>query len=455
MKILNRTLVIALSSTCFLTACHDDDDNDVAQITPPPALTDCMWHDGVTSKSHTGEDAMNFAYPDTNVNYYTSQFSIPDGARVFVDGDFPYSRHMSLVSYESNGTRVNSLLDAEIQPNTGVTNPFVVGNKRLEKERGYSTEIKIGNLPAKPEKNTLYAPPTNDNSLVIWYRVYVPNEGYDNKGGVEFPHFRVVTKEGKEIKGQEVCQFLNVKDKPVQNYNAFSGDIVQKAFSRQLYPGFPAQLTPTWYAARNGTANAQCAYKIGIEKCEGLTPERKLNFWATPDNEYVFATTSRRIGKVLLLNGKLPKIASTQNNEAVLGAGDLRYMSICTNEITSTATNYCLYDGDLSKNLDAEGKYKIIVSLPEDRPKNATEECGYKFLALSPRGSGLKSPVGEDYGHEDFGLLIMRNLLPYPGFNQAVQNTLTWGDEKSIMGDYLPTIQYLDQNTIDNLECKH
>ncbi|ENW96069.1 hypothetical protein [Acinetobacter sp. NIPH 298] len=154
-----------------------------------------------------------------------------------------------------------------------------------------------------------------------------------------------------------------------------------------------------------------------------------------------------------LLDGKLPKTPATQNNEEVLTSSDLRYLSICTNEITSTATNYCLYDGDLSKNLDAEGKYKIIVSLPEDRPKNATEECGYKFLALSPRGSGLKSPEGQDYGHEDFGLLIMRNLLPNQGFNQAVQNTETWGDEKSIMGDYLPNIQYLSQDKINNLEC--
>ena len=69
-----------------------------------------MWQDSVTSKQHTGEDPLNYAFPDSNVTYWSSEFTVPEGAKVMIDGDYPYSRHFSLVSYTAKGERVNSLL---------------------------------------------------------------------------------------------------------------------------------------------------------------------------------------------------------------------------------------------------------------------------------------------------------------------------------------------------------
>ena len=132
-KIKLNVVLLAVLSTIGLSACNSgSDDSDQAGSLAQPELTDCMWQDSFTSKSGTGEDPLNFAFPDSNVSYWSSEFTVPEGAKVSIDGDYPYSRHFSLVSYTAEGLRVNSLLDTAISPNAGSINPFVVGNDRLK-----------------------------------------------------------------------------------------------------------------------------------------------------------------------------------------------------------------------------------------------------------------------------------------------------------------------------------
>lgn len=452
---LNIVLTAVLTSV-GLTACGGgSDENSTVTVQPeqPSALTDCMWQDAPTSKKGIGgADSMNYAYPDSNVNYWSSEFVVPEGAKVTIDGDYPYSRHFSLVSYTAKGERVNSLLDANIHPGSGVTNPFIVGNKRLNKERAYSAELVLGDLPATPAANVLYAPKTEGNGVALIYRVYVPNENTTPKGGVEFPRFKVQLANGETKTGNEVCSVLNVKKKSLDNIFSMPIDLALSLYNKQPYLGFPAQQNPKWYTAYNGPANTRCIYKHNLEQCEGYETERKLNQWATPDNEYVFSVISRRLGKVVELKGKIPAIAPTSKNENILQAGDIRYWSVCSNELFTTATNFCLYDEQI-KNVDKDGNFTIVASLPEDRPANATEECGVNYLRLSERGNGYNGADAVEKGHTDLGFLIMRNLLPYSNFNQAVQNTKIWGDEKSIMGDYLPEIKYTSKEDFEAKGC--
>ncbi|KYQ83996.1 hypothetical protein AWW72_11385 [Acinetobacter sp. NRRL B-65365] len=453
-------IFLTVMGSAGLTACNDDDHSSSASNPPPPVteLTDCMWQNSVTSKSHTGEDPLNFAFPDTNVNYWSSEFTVPEGAKVMIDGDYPYSRHFSLVSYTAKGERVNSLLDRAIEPNQGATNPFVEGNNRLGKERAYSAQLQLANLPATPAKNTLYAPKTADNKVAILYRVYVPNKNMNEKGNVSFPRFKVQLANGEVKKGNEVCNLLQVKQGPIDRTTTLPLQATLAAFNQNRYEGFPAQLEPKWYKAFSGLDNFKCTYKFDpvtkqpLEKCEGLTVTPKLNYWATPDNEYVFAATSRRLGKVIELRGKVPNTEKTFNNDQFVQKTDVRYWSICSNEIISTATNYCLYDENIQK-VDKDGFYTIVASLAEDRPANAREECGVYFLELSPRGSGYTAEDGKAFGHTDFGLLIMRNLLPDPAFKHAVQNVKAWGDEKTVMGDYLPDIRYTSKAAFEDKGC--
>ncbi|GAA4982972.1 hypothetical protein [Kitasatospora paranensis] len=77
-----------------------------------------------------------------------------------------------------------------------------------------------------------------------------------------------------------------------------------------------------------------------------------------------------------------------------------------------------------------------MLSLPQDRPANATRANGVNWLSLSPDGDGGGA------GHGDDTPLILRNMLPSSAFTHAVQNTHTPGDERAVMGDYLPTGTY-------------
>ncbi|MGN5764980.1 hypothetical protein ACNQO6_11605 [Acinetobacter calcoaceticus] len=459
-KKINVGVLLVVLGSVSLSACNESDDTN--RVSTPSdtdsVLTDCMWQNSVTSKTHTGEDPLNFAFPDSNVSYWSSEFTVPEGAKVMIDGDYPYSRHFSLVSYTAQGERVNSLLDRAIVPNAGSTNPFVVGNNRLGNERAYATQLQLADLPERPATNTLYAPKTADNKVAILYRVYVPNKNMNEKGNVSFPRFKVQLASGEVKHGQEVCNILQVKKGPIDRTTSLPLAATLAAFNQNRYTGFPAQLEPKWYKAFSGLDNFKCTYKFDpvtkqpLDKCEGLSVTPKLNYWATPDNEYVFATTSRRLGKVIELRGKVPNTEKTFNNDQFVQKTDVRYWSICTNEIISTATNYCLYDENIQK-VDKDGFYTIVASLAEDRPANAREECGVYFLELSPRGSGYMAEDGKAFGHADFGIFIMRNLLPNPEFKQAVQNVKAWGEEKAVMGDYLPDINYTSKEAFETKGC--
>ena len=442
----------------LLSACNDDDNrvqqSPVDQQPVDNALTDCMWQDGPSSKSNSGLDKMNFAYPDTNVNYWSSEFTIPEGAKVYIDGDFPYARHTSFVSYTAEGERVNSLRDVDISPNQGVKNPFIVGHSRLENQRGYSVEVKLGDLPDNLEKNTLYAPKTASNEVAVLYRIYVPNKGFNDKAGVSFPRYRVVLANGEIKKGKDVCDVLKVKKRSIQNVNA---PPVYLTVYDQLRPvfgtGYPARQQPKWFKTFNATDNFLCifqAYQDG-KPCEGRTPPSIMNQWATPDNEYVVAATSRELGKVVVLKGKLPVTTKTYNNDAVVNSSNMRYWSVCTNEMYTSATNHCLYDEQIKT--DENGFYTIVVANPEDRPSNATQSCGVSYLEQSPRGDGYEQAVEGD-GHKDLGMLLIRNLLPSEEFKYTIQNVKTSGDEKMIMGDYAPDIRYTSKVEFEALGCK-
>lgn len=453
-------LVLSVLGSIGLTACNDSDHDSTTVITPeqPSVLTDCMWQNSFNSKSGTGEDPLNFAFPDTNVSYWSSEFTVPEGAKVSIDGDYPYSRHFSLVSYTSEGLRINSLLDTAITPNKGSNNPFVIGQDRLDKNRAYTAQLELGDLPQNPIQNTLYAPKTADNKVAMLYRVYVPNKNMDAKGNVSFPRFKVQLANGEVKRGQDACNTLQVKKAPINKTTTIPLETTLALFNQQPYAGFPAQQNPAWYKAFSGLDNIKCIYKFDpvskkpISQCEGQSVTPKLNYWATPDNEYVFAMTSRRLGKVIELKGKVPVTAKTYDNNLRVEKYDTRYWSMCTNELITTATNACIYDEQIKK-VDKDGFYTIVSSLPEDRPANATEECGVYFLPLSPRGSGYMAEDGKATGHPDLGIFIMRNLLPNTEFNQAVQNVKAWGEEKTIMGDYLPEIKYTSQQDFESKGC--
>lgn len=111
----------------------------------------------------------------------------------------------------------------------------------------------------------------------------------------------------------------------------------------------------------------------------------------------------------------------------------MRYLSLCTYEgLVTTRETDCVHDDNIVT--DADGYYTIVVSRAADRPATATAQCGATWLDWPERGDAV--------GHPDDAMLVVRNMLPSSGFTHAVQSTSTPGDERAVMGDYLPTGSY-------------
>ncbi|WP_327144452.1 hypothetical protein [Nocardia sp. NBC_01327] len=167
-------------------------------------------------------------------------------------------------------------------------------------------------------------------------------------------------------------------------------------------------------------------------------------FFPNVHNNYIRSILHRGYGDVAVVKGKMPTHPSTFNHDGVMGTGDVRYISFCMNESPySTRVMNCTYDEQVP--VDQDGNYQIVISRKDDRPKNATTDCGYGYVEWSANGDGYKD--------HDFGMLQIRNMLPDTGFDQAVQNTKVPGDEVAVMGPYLPNVSYSDKAQFESQPC--
>src|SRR5918996_2257178 len=109
---------------------------------------------------------------DTNAVYWASAYSSIPGSRIRIEGHYPHARYFSWNVYDAVGRPIDALHDAQLQPDPGSPST-------------YTAFIEFGPKRANPAPNTLYTGSSATGQF--WYRVYVPDEGMDPKGGVPLP----------------------------------------------------------------------------------------------------------------------------------------------------------------------------------------------------------------------------------------------------------------------------
>lgn len=412
-----------------------------------PGPRTCFWYRG----PHNADPYINVAYPDEGAFYWSAIVSIPKGAKLRIKGQYAHARYISFVSYRATGQAVESLADFQIAPDAGSTNPYLPGANRRAKQRSYTvnvalrendTEAGAGKMEAGDGTNTLRAPivANGTGAISIIYRIYANDLASPITGGVPLPAAELTLADGKVLTGEAACQALNSR----QNWNA---DITALGIPLPMYrswkdqkdrpPTWPAQPSVEWHVQHPRPAVAT----IFSGTHEGMTARGGGEFYPNPDNRYARAFVSGKFGPVLMLRGKMPLTPATHKGDSVMGSGQLRYWSLCSNivPINSRVTD-CLYDEEVP--LDAARNYVIMLSKTKDRPRNARPECGIGWIRLPDDGDGVGDP--------DFSLLVIRNMLAAPDFVGAVQNAL---DDKDLpkMGDYLPKGQYVFPNTAESL----
>lgn len=438
-KLTTHSLVIG--SIALLTACGSDDKNsskDDQYVSLPELNENCFWG-GPYSLDNP---ASNFAYPDTGATYWHAKYSLPEGAKLTLKGDYPFARYMSFNSYRQDASPAFALKDQQIIASTGSLNPFSQGADRNNSNRSYQIELASGEAPESPAENTLYDYAETNGKSTLLYRVYVPNKGKDATGGTGLPIAEVTLNNDEVLTGQAACDKLESEKK------LLSIPFVPEQTYAQLRQFNPAKEIPIWRAAYNVQFSLQCAF---LGKCSG-EPKRQVGWFANLDNQYIGTYLDRSIKPVAVIRGKIPQVPSTLNNNEVFdeSQAQVRYWSICQNEYYSQKVTACLYDEQVTINPD--GYFTIVTSRDGDRPSNANDSCDIGFLPWSEKGDGFSIIPGRADNKDD-ALLLVRNMLPVNNFEQAIQNTSTPGDEADVLGDFMPTIQYFTQAEFEALGC--
>lgn len=423
----------------LLSGCDNNTPDEVVkQITPSP----CFWV-GPYNIDHPDR---NFAYPDTGANYWHAGYTLPTGATLKLNGQYPYARYISLNSYRLDTSPASALTDQDIMPDQGSFNPFLQGADRQHSARNFTIEIAQGTPEGEEPKNTLYDHVEPGQKSVLIYRIYVVNEGGDDLGNVELPSVELILDTGEVLVGEQACSALQVDTESLSIPLVPAGAYQQVRANPAVEP---AHNPAVWRAAYNGTFGFQCAF---LGRCDGM-PERQVTFYANADNQYVSTFLNNDFGAIAVTRGKLPSVPKTLASTPILEESDsqLRYWSICQNEYYSQAVTACLFDEELT--VDDDGYYTVVTSLLAEKPVNATNECGFNYLPWTEQGDGFARVMKGGENRLNEALLIVRNMLPKEDFHQAIQNTSTPGDEYAVMGEYLPTTEYMSTEEFESLGC--
>lgn len=398
-------------------------------------------------------------YPDINSSYWIAQFKLPVGTTVKVHGDFPHCRYCSFALYRpdplgSFTATSETIVDCNIEPDSGSVNPFVPGNRRLDEKRAYTIRVVAKESPERAEDrepNTLYA--GKQGVLQMCYRVYLPDVGCDGSGNVGLPRYEAELSDGTRLSPEEVREQLN----DPMSAGIKSGMTLEQWKALCNAPDNDPDLKPESIPARNPPVterffNTKYTF-IGVFKSPEdrakISPNLEMGFGGDPATLYLFSWVSRAFGPILVLHGKMPKFPDTFAGQGGKGlktmtGWDTRYWSLVICEAPpSGLTNDGLTDMQVPRNED--GNFTIVISRKEDRPANATTENGVAWMEWSPRGEGLNDASNR----ADFGMLVFRYLYNDPNWKHSPANVKVPGTEAEVMGPYCPRGEYMDKATFE------
>lgn len=411
---------------------------------PIPGERSCLFRYGPVS----ADPYINVAYPDAGVKYWGAAFRVPDGASLYLEGEFPHSRYMSLISYDEYGRPIESLADYLIEPEDGGTNPFRVGARRDDGNRSYQVQI-VDQQPGEDYtravvqqgqvNNTLHAPASPLNQQVLIYRIYAQDAATGETAGVPLPTPVVVTAEGETLRNEAACEYIDARQRLKANVSALGIPIAKyrELISQPDKPDTHPATNPSRWHIQLDRESLLGIYTGNINedarRSEG-------GFYPNLDNNYIRTVINRKFGPVYVIRAKAPVTPTTYNGDTVMGEGQLRYWSVCSNKgLAVTMVNDCLYDERIP--VDSQGYFTVAVSRAADRPRNAYSECGIGWLPMADDGDGIFDA--------DSSIVQIRHMLASEDFPQAIQKIDYDRDIASVMGEFYPQSFYTTTNNFE------
>jgi hypothetical protein len=374
-------------------------------------------------------DTVNVLFPDSSAQYWSTRYAAVPGTRIRIDGIYPYARYTSWNAYDPILRPFAKKSDFELQPDPGSTNPFLPGAKRTTpvSQRHYTLFITF-DPNDHPGPNTIYVDPSAHPTGLLTLRVYVPDEGRDETGGVGLP--QVTWEPSSSTASPSIASPCRDLEKPTSNtvtgtYGGLAG--------AGTGPPYPGRNPPVWHKFVNlcqSGADLLFDNPLGDQFPDsGQNPCSNFGsggFLSNLDNAYVYAFLSQGYGPIVVFRGRAPTFAATYPNARTMPSGrQLRYWSFCQNDPINQRYVGCRRDDQVK--VDGRGNYTIVVSQPADWPAAARKSC--------------RSASWIPWGPQPHGAMIYRHMLPSPTFAQAIQN-VSYGSEQAQMGAYYPAGRY-------------
>ena len=450
-------------------------------------------------------DAILGQFPDPHCTYLYLPFLAPFGSRVVMEGEFPHSRFFSIqptpafapdfYKLGAGGVPEVPLLDADIEPLPGHTNPFRVGADRQARKRSWRAtfDVKIGDpvaLNGGAFTPPYYRAPGNNRAVgaifyqgpgakekdwrrrfdigQIWVRYYAPDTQTGPLAGVPLPRVWYELPDGRryfvKVDFSTWASRINrtqpapqsAPTEPAKGIGPGQGWSKQWGILRSIYGGI---------AGATGLVDKRWAreYDLGMNgRGEDLAAPNNYEQSATTCIyiNYLTRAMSLGAGKVMVLEGQMPTYPDTRGGAKTMTGAQMRYWSLSGYDIAlpqsdgyTGAVLVSLMDDEIV--LDKERRYMIVLSRAEDRPRNATRENGVTWanwgqtgtLAFTLRWMSIAPqwtfPLAPDEDH-------LRRETDVLSKNYD-QNVIGRNNRAGFLGDYQPVVHYLSRGDFERL----
>ncbi|RLQ20489.1 hypothetical protein DWB85_17210 [Seongchinamella sediminis] len=381
----------------------DDGHYVVGELTGKPLST--AW-------PGAGSPLTNNRFPyllDTSAsNYFSNRFwsgpgappdfvAVPEGGHVVLRGQYLRCRYFAFHPCDIDTNTLPTLIDADIEPDAGSVNPFRQACGEGD-DTCFTVKLRFLPRPAEPEPNTIYAGEKKhggDNQAVfLLLRTTDSVLGADppNSTGVPLPSMTVVAADGSVVEHHESCLPYADGQYPVETTH----------FAALPIPDYRAQVAAGKFSSRS---NWGLPYDI----------------LASDDILYLGCPYSRRLGEVFVIRGKAFRTPDTPREPVYLQQAQIRGFTITNYNFWAGICNDAIVDRDLV--LDAEGYFTVVVSGPENRPRNASADNQVNWM---------------DWGPYLDGQLTFRLLLRTNPLLLRLRELAEGGAEDSELQPYLP-----------------
>jgi len=382
------------------------------------------------------------SFPDPNCTYIVAPvLYAPFGAELKIKGEFPYSRFFDIQVSPALDTKEYrydkwagkgevAIVDIDIEPINGHTNPFLAGAKRDVKNRSYEVTYKMA-LGNPSKLNKAHIPPYRGQgnnrygSAIqlqgpwgldkknghgrgiwdfgdVWIRYYGIDDIHFPDGGVKLPEMYFELASGEQFfiiadfEGLIEQSEATMANRKIGNRDPSSYNGKNKGWDKQygIFLQIAQGVSTALYKEKSKDKEYIRGLDLGVTgRGENQPIPASLEPHATGCNyiNYMTSSVSIKQGKVFVLTGKLPTFPNTRKGAKIMQAAQCRYWSMTTYDADfpfskiKGLVNTSVMDDEII--LDENRNYIIAYSRKEDRPKNATKENGITWIDWGTTGT--------------------------------------------------------------------